>query len=179
MPMDRSRGAPIDTSRASVDSCPLSKSAAPRLTRSAPGRISRSALVIPLRVATRGRSDDEMPPQLCSGLLPMTDSTAIAIVSVSVSGLTALASPVIAARMEGSRDGRRAARERNNLDLDELRTLLDQAAVSAEAARIGSQRLSRLCQGLDSGGQEAMLVVRSELIEGAQASGMCIRKRTR
>lgn len=80
------------------------------------------------------------------------------------SGATAIASPTIAARIESRRDSARAARERQDRDLAELRELLDKAAVSAEAARICSRRLARLFAGNDAGGSEAIASALEDLV---------------
>jgi hypothetical protein len=95
----------------------------------------------------------------------MADSTAIAITSVSVAGITALGTPLISAWVEDRRVEKRAARDRGEKDLDELRDLLDGAAVVLEAARIATRKLTRLYRGDDPGGASTRAEVRSELIE--------------
>jgi hypothetical protein len=56
----------------------------------------------------------------------MADSTAIAIVSVSVTAAASVGSLVIANWLEGKREARRVTRERRLRDTDELRELLDE-----------------------------------------------------
>jgi hypothetical protein len=60
----------------------------------------------------------------------VADSTAIAIVSVSVAGITALAAPVLTTWLEERRETRRFRRERRMRDIAELRALLDDALVA-------------------------------------------------
>jgi hypothetical protein len=61
-------------------------------------------------------------------ILVVADSTAIAIVSVSVAGAATVAAPWVAAAFEARRQTERLAHERRVRDVDELRALLDDAA---------------------------------------------------
>jgi hypothetical protein len=55
----------------------------------------------------------------------VADATTVALVSVVVTGATAIAAPVVTGGLEARREQRRFARERITKDFDDLRTLLD------------------------------------------------------
>ena len=74
----------------------------------------------------------ETSARLRTILVEMADPNTIALVSVVVTGCTAVFAPVVAAWRDGAREKRRFRHERTISDLTELRTLLDETA-----ARLG------------------------------------------
>jgi hypothetical protein len=64
----------------------------------------------------------------------MVDSTAIAIVSVLVAGVTAIAAPALSAWFDARREARRFRDEMRARDVSALRELLDDAAVAFDLA---------------------------------------------
>src|SRR3954451_8405405 len=80
----------------------------------------------------------------------MADSTTIAVVSVSVAGITALATPPLTAWFDERKESRRFGRERLIRDVTELRALLDDALIAISEAFYRHSKLT-VEWGLDPG----------------------------
>lgn len=106
----------------------------------------------------------------------MPDSSTVALVSVVVAGVTAIAAPALTGGIEGRREARRAERERRSADLLDLRDLLDEMAVALEEARLGVRRIRRIIGGFDEWTEE---LAREELLRFIGAGRDVTRLRAR